>query len=81
MPDLSRDAVVQIWQSSKDAASVLQRGFKIVHAPADFFYLVLSSLLQSLYLSRCHGLKITVGRRPGWLDSYGIRLRLMERSI
>lgn len=40
MPALSRDAIVHIWKSSKDARSVLDKGFKIVHAPADYLYLV-----------------------------------------
>lgn len=40
MPSLSRDAIVHIWESSKDAAGVIDKGFKIVHCPADYFYLV-----------------------------------------
>ncbi|RSH95335.1 N-acetyl-glucosamine-6-phosphate deacetylase [Saitozyma podzolica] len=39
MWSLSRDTIVDIWKDSRDARAVLDRGYKIVHAPADYFYL------------------------------------------
>ncbi|KAI0049453.1 glycoside hydrolase family 20 protein [Auriscalpium vulgare] len=36
---LSNETVVMVWISSDDAAAVAQKGFKIVHAPSDYFYL------------------------------------------
>jgi len=36
---LGNDTVVMVWISSADAASVVAKGFRIVHAPSDFFYL------------------------------------------
>lgn len=39
IPSLRDDTVVCIWQDSADARKVLDKGFKIVHAAADYFYL------------------------------------------
>ena len=37
---LANDTVVVVWISSEDAAAVAQRGFRLIHAPSDYFYLV-----------------------------------------
>jgi len=36
---LSNNTVVMVWISSTDAKAVAAKGFRIVHAPSDFFYL------------------------------------------
>ncbi|EKM49788.1 glycoside hydrolase family 20 protein [Phanerochaete carnosa HHB-10118-sp] len=36
---LSNDTIVFVWISSEDAAAVAQQGFRIVHAPSNYFYL------------------------------------------
>jgi len=36
---LSKDTIVMVWISSDDAAAVAKAGFRIVHAPSDYFYL------------------------------------------
>ncbi|KAG1749468.1 glycoside hydrolase family 20 protein [Suillus lakei] len=36
---LSNETIVMIWISSADAAAVVERGFRIVHAPSNYFYL------------------------------------------
>jgi hexosaminidase len=40
MPGLSTSTIVAIWKDSKDARAVLDKGYRIVHASADYFYLV-----------------------------------------
>jgi hexosaminidase len=40
MPGLSKDTIVDIWVSSADAIRVLDKGYKIIHASGDYFYLV-----------------------------------------
>jgi hexosaminidase len=47
MWSLSRDTIVDIWKDSRDARAVLDRGYKIVHAPADYFYLVSGASLTA----------------------------------
>ena len=37
---MSKDAVVDIWINSADARKVLDKGFMIIHAASDYFYLV-----------------------------------------
>lgn len=37
---LSNETVVLVWISSDDVAAVAQKGFKLVHAASDYFYLV-----------------------------------------
>ena len=32
--------VNRVWISSEDAAAVAEKGFRIVHSPSNFFYLV-----------------------------------------
>ncbi|ODN91414.1 hexosaminidase [Cryptococcus wingfieldii CBS 7118] len=39
MPSLGNDTIVDIWVNSADARKVLNKGFRIVHASADYFYL------------------------------------------
>jgi len=36
---LANDTIVLVWISSDDAAGVIEKGFRIVHAPSDYFYL------------------------------------------
>ncbi|KAJ3753367.1 N-acetylhexosaminidase [Lentinula raphanica] len=36
---LRNDTIVMVWISSDDAAAVVQKGFRIVHAPSNYFYL------------------------------------------
>ncbi|KZW01500.1 N-acetylhexosaminidase [Exidia glandulosa HHB12029] len=36
---LPNTTVVLVWQSSTNAAAVAKKGFQLVHAPSDFFYL------------------------------------------
>lgn len=36
---LSPDTVVLVWISSADATAVAEKGFRLVHAPSDYFYL------------------------------------------
>lgn len=40
MPSLTNDTIVDIWVNSSDARKVLDQGYRIVHASADYFYLV-----------------------------------------
>ncbi|KAL0960600.1 hypothetical protein HGRIS_005632 [Hohenbuehelia grisea] len=37
--NLTKNAVVMVWISSQNAANVASKGFRIVHAPSDYFYL------------------------------------------
>jgi hypothetical protein len=46
MPGLSKETVVDIWLSSDDAVRVLEKGYKIIHAAVEYFYLV--RFLQSI---------------------------------
>ncbi|KIM78410.1 glycoside hydrolase family 20 protein [Piloderma croceum F 1598] len=36
---LRNDTVVMVWISSANAAKVASKGFRIIHAPSDYFYL------------------------------------------
>jgi len=36
---LRNDTIVMVWISSDDAAAVVQQGYRIVHAPSNYFYL------------------------------------------
>ncbi|KAF5357273.1 hypothetical protein D9757_013008 [Collybiopsis confluens] len=36
---LRNDTIIMVWISSNDAAAVVEKGFRIVHAPSDYFYL------------------------------------------
>ncbi|KAJ4482530.1 beta-hexosaminidase [Lentinula aciculospora] len=36
---LRNDTIVMVWISSDDAAAVVQKGYRIVHAPSNYFYL------------------------------------------
>ena len=37
---LSNETVVLVWISSANAAAVVEKNFRLVHAPSDYFYLV-----------------------------------------
>jgi len=37
--NLSNNTIVMVWISSQNAAKVASKGFRIVHAPSDYFYL------------------------------------------
>ncbi|WVQ75375.1 hypothetical protein IAR50_004995 [Cryptococcus sp. DSM 104548] len=39
MASLGNDTIVDIWVDSADARKVLDKGFRVVHASADYFYL------------------------------------------
>ena len=39
MPSILPSTIVTVWASSKDVPRVLKRGYRIVHAAADYFYL------------------------------------------
>jgi N-acetyl-beta-hexosaminidase len=43
MPGLSKETVVDIWLNSDDAIRVLEKGYKIIHAAVEYFYLVSTS--------------------------------------
>jgi len=43
MPGLSKETVVDIWLNSDDAVRVLEKGYKIIHAAVEYFYLVCTS--------------------------------------
>lgn len=43
MPGLSKETVVDIWLNSDDAVRVLEKGYKIIHAAVEYFYLVRTS--------------------------------------
>lgn len=47
MPSVGPDTIVDIWMNSTDARRVLDKGFRIVHAPADYFYLVNRRVAQA----------------------------------
>ncbi|KAJ2919173.1 hypothetical protein MD484_g1277, partial [Candolleomyces efflorescens] len=36
---LENGTIVTVWKSSKHAAKVVKKGFRVVHAPSDYFYL------------------------------------------
>ncbi|KAG1851814.1 glycoside hydrolase family 20 protein [Suillus tomentosus] len=36
---LSNETIVMVWISSADAAAVVEKGFRIIQAPSDYFYL------------------------------------------
>lgn len=37
---LSNETVVLVWISSANALAIVQAGYRLVHAPSDYFYLV-----------------------------------------
>lgn len=62
---LGNDTIVVVWISSEDAAAVAQKGFRLVHQPSDYFYLVplkLPSHWSVIFLSFVR----TAGRVLGW---------------
>ncbi|KAJ2924124.1 hypothetical protein H1R20_g12964, partial [Candolleomyces eurysporus] len=36
---LANDTIIMVWKSSEHATEVAKKGFRIVHAPSDYFYL------------------------------------------
>lgn len=40
MPALNNNTIVTIWVDSRDTRAVLDKGYRIVHAAGDYFYLV-----------------------------------------
>ena len=40
MPGLTKETVVDVWLNSNDAIRVLEKGYKIIHAAVEYFYLV-----------------------------------------
>jgi hypothetical protein len=55
MPGLSKETVVDIWLNSDDAVRVLEKGYKIIHAAVEYFYLVCTPqriVSKSLRLTR-----------------------------
>ncbi|EIN12307.1 N-acetylhexosaminidase [Punctularia strigosozonata HHB-11173 SS5] len=36
---LSNETVVMVWISSENAAAIVRKGYRLVHAPSDYFYL------------------------------------------
>jgi hexosaminidase len=45
MPGLSKETVVDVWLNADDAIRVLDKGYKIIHAAVEYFYLVSCSAL------------------------------------
>jgi hexosaminidase len=45
MPGLSKETVVDVWLKADDAIRVLDKGYKIIHAAVEYFYLVSCSAL------------------------------------
>ncbi|OCF40249.1 hexosaminidase [Kwoniella heveanensis CBS 569] len=39
MPSLKNDTIVEVWVNSSDATKVLDKGYRVVHAASDYFYL------------------------------------------
>lgn len=55
---INKNTIVDIWVNSRDVRAVLDKGYRIIHASADYFYLV--STLSSF---------LTAGLWSRWLDS------------
>jgi hexosaminidase len=75
MPGLSKETVVDIWLNSDDAIRVLEKGYKIIHAAVEYFYLVsishqVAPRESEAYLKDCgHGNWIGAdGGGPSWCD-------------
>jgi hypothetical protein len=67
----------RVWISSTDAVSVVQKGFRIVHAPSDYFYLVRETR-PSICLQR---LTATLGLR-GWRVDWQLHdWKILVRSV
>ncbi|KAI0927731.1 hypothetical protein AcV5_008188 [Taiwanofungus camphoratus] len=48
---LSNETLVLVWISSEDAAAVAEKGFRIIHAPSNYFYLVSPCVLYRRMIS------------------------------
>jgi hexosaminidase len=77
MPGLSKETVVDIWLNSDDAIRVLEKGYKIIHAAVEYFYLVsishqVAPRESEAYLKDCgHGNWIGAdGGGPSWCDPF-----------
>jgi len=57
---LANDTIVYIWKDSSDAKKVLNKGFRIVSAAADYFYLDCGR----------GGWIGSAGGGPSWCDPY-----------
>jgi hexosaminidase len=54
--NLSKDTIAQVWVSSADAKAVAERGYRLIHAASDYFYLV-------SFVSLLHRFDSSVGLR------------------
>lgn len=45
------DPITRVWISSEDAAAVAEKGFRIIHAPSNYFYLVSPCVLYRRMIS------------------------------
>jgi hexosaminidase len=75
MPGLSKETVVDIWLNSDDALRVLEKGYKIIHAAVEYFYLVSTPhhpKFQMIDGQDCgHGNWIGAdGGGPSWCDPF-----------
>jgi len=76
MSGLSKETVVDIWLNSDDAARVLEKGYKIIHAAVEYFYLVNHTLTvegkrQAEQQDCGHGSWVgTNGGGPSWCDPF-----------
>ncbi|KAF9234697.1 glycoside hydrolase family 20 protein [Melanogaster broomeanus] len=81
---LSNETIVMVWISSEDAAAVAERGFRIVQAPSNYFYLVSALLTPALCITRSHvttqGLwwRWMARRQPGWSYTFDPLANLTE---
>lgn len=50
----------RVWISSADAAAVAEKGFRIIHAPSNYFYLVSSRVLLTVKTSLSYHHRIAV---------------------
>lgn len=37
---LPKDTITLVWISSANVAAVVNKGYRVIHAPSDYFYLV-----------------------------------------
>jgi hexosaminidase len=77
MPGLSKETVVDVWLNSNDAIRVLEKGYKIIHAAVEYFYLVslphfFGHRQDGAHLQDCgHGNWIGAdGGGPSWCDPF-----------
>ena len=68
---MTKDTIVTIWIDSTDARKVVDKGYRIVHAAADYFYLVSQASQKS----------DSLGPRSRRMDWAGGRVRLMGGQL